>query len=185
MNGNLADAIRQTDAELCVSQFPSSCPDILAKRSSDRQLAIEAKHVYDMTLAKYFAQVTADRSKLLKYKAVNGSADVWQVVFFVQLPEADYPTGRWYGNKQGKRRCDYIKHRNILSQYKKVEGALGAATWPAGSPYIQPLRWPPVSFDPVLLSRWFDDIFKPDQSWNFDPRTYLHNAAVGVATWRH
>lgn len=140
-----------------------------------------------MTSGKYYAEVAEDRRKLLQHQQSYPEDDIYQVVFFVQLPHFDYPAGIWYGHKRCKARGEYLVAKTLSSQYDRVVRNIGRdATWPGTCPLIQKLTWPQAGIREGVVSGWFQQVFEPfDGLAEFSPAQHLKDAAVGTAIWEY
>jgi hypothetical protein len=187
INGVLAEVMRQLPGGYLIECQPNRGRDILV-RSPDgsRGAALDVKHVYDMTTGHYYsADIPLDREKLLKHRLTFPDDLLFQVVFFVQFLNADYPRGRWYGDKNCPARSSYLVVRDIRRQYGTVAKYIGPATWPEDPPMTVPLNWPPVGVPADVAVRWFQAVFCPTGHWCFEPETYLREAEIGAAVWSY
>lgn len=141
------------------------------------------KQVYDLTYSKYYPAVAGDRDKLLAERAAGTADDLLQVVFFLQLPNFQYPAGRWYGHKSCPGRGSYEVAVGIHQQYGRLVPALGPCTWPAGGPEIVELLAPATADEIEFAARWLRSVFEPNVGWQFSPAQHLAEAKAGVAIW--
>lgn len=150
-----------------------------------RRAVVEVKVVYDGTFAKQYPVVALDREKLIHAKRPD--TDVFQVVFFTQLPYYTYPVAQWYGQqKRWSSRSAYLVKPGILRQYGYLRQYLtDEPTWPQGGPQIRYLNAPTPRVPSKKLCEWFAQICKPFDAWRFDPATHLAEAAAGVAVWQY
>jgi hypothetical protein len=186
MNGMLAQILKSRCDNCQITTQPSRGRDILIHAADGDGAAIDVKHVYDMTAGRYYPLVAHDREKLLKHREIYSHHQLFQVVFFVQLPRADYTAGRWYGKKDCPPRGNYIVSPTIHAQYRKVADALGSdAVWPEHPPLVQQIHWPPTETEQAAVVHWFISVFVPSSQWTFDPQVYLSDAAVGAAIWTY
>ncbi|MDB5357027.1 MAG: hypothetical protein JWN24_3480 [Phycisphaerales bacterium] len=102
---------------------------------------IEVKLVYDCTLPKYYGSVAADWDKLQEVRLRRFAGDLFLVVFFVQLPGFDYPSGQWPGRaKPAEARRKYLRTCEISSQFRELKKWLAhPQTWPSKGPHIHHL----------------------------------------------
>lgn len=182
INARFERAIRSLEPAATVLRNPSRVPDLEVCVGSERA-CIESKQIYDLTMPKYYPKVAEDGRKLREGASGVFEGELFQVVFFIQVPSFDYPRGRWYGNKDCKARSGYAGIRGIQGQYRAVMSLIGAATWPVGGPHVVSLE--ALADVPIAdtARRWMDQIFVPWEPWAFDPRTHLRDASVGVALW--
>lgn len=182
INGNLADVLRARG--LAVQCNPDCGPDLelTSPTASPGRALIEVKLLFDGTLYKYYANVAADRDRLVGWKSPG--MECVQAVFFTQLPCFHYPAGRWYGASKAdparQTRC-----LGIRSQFQKLMSAMPhQPTWPESGVHVHPLPFPTGVVTEELLLRRYQEIFIPSRPWNFNATEQLKNAQVGVALWR-
>lgn len=185
INGRLARLLTEKDRSLSVQRNQSRVPDLaLHSATTGEQAWVEVKQVYDLTLGKYYPKVAEDRSKLLASRLADSPLQLQQAVFFTELPNFDYPGGRWYGHKACGGRMSYEGTRGIMAQYARVRSLLGAPTWPNNDrPFMVPLDLEVSAQTADDARRWMDQVFVPNTTWTFDPSGHLRGAAVGVAIW--
>jgi hypothetical protein len=154
----------------------------------------EVKAIYDLTMPSFYGHkdrhgVTDDRDKLLTARAGGFVGELFQVVFFAQLPRFEYPPGCWYGpawKHCALARRQYAGYRGIDAQFRYLRTFItDDPTTGAGGPVTRRLG-PPSSKVLDAMSCRFSAVFRPDDDkWVFDPQTHLVDAAVGYAVWQY
>lgn len=171
INGNLAELIRADPAVREVTTSPSRGPDIVFQAEAGKS-TVQVKLLFDCTISKYLVDVEADRSKDCSY----------QVVFFVSLPNFQYPAGRWCG-KDKLSPARQVTTSGVEAQYSLVRERLGAATWPTDGPLVNELPVFSTAVD-AAIQAWLARVFKPKAGpWSFDATAQLHGARIAVAVW--
>lgn len=187
INGNLASILLRQSPHLGpVRRNPGEGQDIVAGLPGFERLAVEVKLVYECTYPKYYAAVAHDWAKLEAACWSGCPAALSLAVFFVELPAFEYPEGFWPGNPHPtKPRTEYIINDGILSQFDRVNRALGLPpTWPGDGPFLAALHPPKDPLIRLALATRYAS-FHPSRPWRFDPEDHLRGARVGCAVWEY
>jgi hypothetical protein len=154
----------------------------------------EIKVVYDLTIPAFYGHkdrhgVADDRDKLLKIRAAGFAGHLFQIVFFAQLPNFDYPPGCWYAPAWKHcvwARRQYAGYRGIDAQYRYLRTLLtDEPIGTAAGPTIRRLSSPSDGAITAMSSR-FASVFRPDDGdWKFNPLQHLAEAAVGYSIWTY
>lgn len=137
INVNLAHALRALDDPPPNIEHTSTrsgkYPDVCYGHNADGSATIvEVKPAYDMTMPKWYPIIAADGEKLINFRAQGHASHLLQVVFFLQLPNFDYPAGSWYGShRKCPGRSAYPGFRGIQRQYAQLRRYLPEPTYPA------------------------------------------------------
>jgi len=175
INGNLREILAALP-EIAgpVDRNPSSGPDLVFGVDGDStRYTVEVKQVFDGTLPKYFDAIAADREKGCHF----------QVIFFLTLPEYDYPAGSWYGST----RIEPSRRRHVVGiprQLGRVSEALGLdlplpdhlveVELPAGTEIITDER----------VNTRFSWALESPFPWRFEAAKHLKDAKVAVVIWQ-
>ena len=181
VNGMLARLIALQPGVLAASvrQNPDRGPDIEFALESGRQAFVQVKRFSECTLKKSYPHAAAD---IVKLDRLRGDSDRFLAVFFVQMPNYDYPSGRWYGRGYPKRQTVM---RTIDSQFALVmEGICNPPSWPNDGPYMRNLAIPSDRVSEQLIRKRFTSVFMPSYPWQFDGAIHLREARVGFAIWQ-
>jgi hypothetical protein len=183
INAKLASILESIGPSYSIKTFPNRGRDIVIYATDGTPIAaVEVKHVFDLTESKYYANVAADRDKLLGFRGEHPTTALFLIVYFVQLPGANYPAGLWYGKKDCRARSGYAGTRGVVAQYRQVMTRLGSATWPESPPEMCTLPVPSAA-EAAALAQWYGQVFAPCSEWRFDAKEYFRGAAIGVAIW--
>lgn len=186
VNGLLAELMGRANAAEVVRNKWKGQDLSYRAAGADHPASVEVKLVFDCTKTKFFVDdVMHDWKKLADQRAAGYVGDLFQVVFFLQLPRHDYPRGRWYGGKEyGNRRC-YLQHVGIAAQYAQLMKMQQVApVWPDAPPLVRPLA--PVSTEnAAAATSRFASAFVPAKPWTFSLNDSACDAAVGVAIWQY
>ncbi len=175
INGNLREIIAaRPEVAGPVDRNPSFGPDLVFGIEGDpTRYTVEVKQVFDGTLPKYFAAIAADREKGCHF----------QVIFFVTLPEYDYPAGSWYGSN----RIEPSRRRHLVGLPRQLGRVAEEMTnemllpshfveadLPAGTHIITDER----------VNTRFSWVLTSPFPWRFEAAKHLKDAKVAVAIWR-
>lgn len=199
VNGNLASLLEQRHPHL-EPFLPNrgrgrTRPDIrFGQPGSAQEVIAEVKAVFDLTIPAFYGHkdkhgVADDRDKLLAIRSEGFTGQLYQIVFFVQLPSFDCPVGEWYPPQWKRSSCPWRQYpgiRGIARQYQYLRQYLiEQPVWPSQPPSVHPLRH--VSAETLnCMARRFAAVFHPDdKDWTFCPERHLADAAAGCAIWRY
>jgi hypothetical protein len=135
---------------------------------------VEVKQIHDCTFSKYYPAVGNDWRKLAYIRSHGSVENLFLIVFFVQLPNYEYPVA-----ESRKVNVSWIE-----DQYKKVRLAINAEpVWPAVSPpFKKPLYAPSRELQDAVIERWKRKFSRVSQ---FDFKSQLDDAAVAVSIWEY
>jgi hypothetical protein len=154
------------------------------------EVVAEVKGLHDLTTRRFYGgrghshSVANDRQKLLKIRASGFNGHLFQIVFFLQLPAFERPTGIWKRTlKRSEAWRNYRAITGVESQYSYLRGFL--VDEPVHGPVIHPLT--ELAADTLnCMSRRYSEGYTPDDmSWSFSPARHLAKAAVGCAIWQY
>ncbi len=195
VNGNLAAIIESrypTVAPVAINRQRGTIrPDIwFGERSISSETISEVKALHDWTILQFYGHkgghgVADDADKLRVIRAEPFQGRLFQAVFFLQLPNYSYCSGKSYGQRHDCRES-YLKLHGIQEQYRHLRRHLTQEpAWPEKGPEIVPLGLPDKSTC-SCIEQWMRQVFLPDNpSWRFVAAEQLANAAVGCAIWEY
>jgi hypothetical protein len=167
-------------------------PDLCFGSAGDvTETLVEVKGVFDLTLRAFYGNkghgVADDRDKLLTVRRQGFAGHLLQAVFFVELPNYAYPSGRSYAPawKWHYARRHYQRCCGIDAQFRETRKHLGEPAWASDAPRV--VRLPSASRSiQRFVVRWLNSAFRPDDpAWRFDAAEHLGGAAVGYAIWEY
>jgi hypothetical protein len=187
INSVLREELSVGEGVCSVDRNQSRSPDLWVRRTHGRSAAIEVKLIYDLTYKKYYWATKDDGPKLLALRAREPDVELYQVVFFVQLPALDYPGGRWYGrdrvSRSRRKQTVWGGHSAQFSELMRL--IVTPPAWPGTSSPSRVDLLPlvaPATLD--VARRWYQAALVPTTAWNLRPEVHLVDAAAGAAIWQ-
>jgi hypothetical protein len=183
VNGNLAGCICQhpnVDAS-SVSQHQSRGSDIRFRTKDGVRVEVEVKAVGDGTFAKSYPVVANDLLKLAGRP--DKTTFAYAVVFFIQLPHFDYPSGCWYSSAKRYPGRTCVK-KGIDTQFEYLMNFTKERPWwRDGEVHKHALSFALAGVEERTLRDRYSAVFRSDRPWSFEAVTHLRDAQVGCAIW--
>lgn len=198
VNGNIARLIEAQHPEL--GPFHANAgrnghfrPDVwFGIPNSLGETVVEIKAIYEMTMPKFYSLagshcVADDRAKLMAIRQAEQDfiGNLIQLVFFLELPNYDYPAGESLhrqGWKRHKPRKHYRRFETIEQQFEELRKYLPPPTFPScDAPNVSVVP-PPTLEIAEALRRWCEKTYRPDEQWCLQVE-HMTGVRVGYAIW--